>query len=337
MALSTFNVTTTLDGVAGSLRQAVIAANAHPGADTINLPAGTYALTLAGAGEDFAATGDLDIRDALTISGARDGNTIIDGAGLDRVFQVFGAKVDISYVNIQGGMAERGGGIFMDGGTVSLSHCTLAFNQAIGAVGVAGGPGGDAQGGSIYQAGGSLTVTHCGVAANGASGGVGIVPGSGFGGGIYQASGDLTITNSQISDNFADGTTGAGGGIYQAAGDLNLVQSRLESNLAGPYVGLGFGGGIYHADGTLTVIGSLLLFNRAGAAQGGPTGFGGGIYQSGGTLVLIHTEVTANEADWGGAGGGLYIAGGSTCLTKTIVYGNFADSDPDIFGPFTIC
>ena len=85
-------------------------------------------------------------------------------------------------------------------------------------------------------------------------------------------------------------------------------------------------------------IGSQLVFNRAGTTQGGPTGFGGGIYQSGGTLILIHAEVTFNEANWvGGAGGGLCIAGGTACLTKTTVYGNSADSDPDIFGPFTIC
>ncbi|NCX97318.1 MAG: hypothetical protein EBX35_01675 [Planctomycetia bacterium] len=49
------------DAVApGTLRQAVIQANATPGADTIMLRAGTYRLTLAGADEDAAATGDLD-------------------------------------------------------------------------------------------------------------------------------------------------------------------------------------------------------------------------------------------------------------------------------------
>ena len=58
---STFTVTTALDGVAGSLREAVIAANAQPGADTIIVPAGTYKLTTAGSDEDMAATGDLDI------------------------------------------------------------------------------------------------------------------------------------------------------------------------------------------------------------------------------------------------------------------------------------
>ena len=62
-----FNVTKTSDTNDGvcdadcSLREAVIAANAAVGPATINLPPGTYGLTLAGAGEDKAATGDLDI------------------------------------------------------------------------------------------------------------------------------------------------------------------------------------------------------------------------------------------------------------------------------------
>src|SRR4051794_26980048 len=66
---STINVTATADGVAGSLRAAIIQATASHGHDTIIVPAGTYTLTLAGANEDYAATGDLDIRNHITISG----------------------------------------------------------------------------------------------------------------------------------------------------------------------------------------------------------------------------------------------------------------------------
>src|SRR5437868_1979187 len=73
---ATFLVSTTLDVLSGhhdsllSLRQAIIDANATSNkADTIVLPAGTYTLTRAGAGEDGCLTGDLDIRGPLTISG----------------------------------------------------------------------------------------------------------------------------------------------------------------------------------------------------------------------------------------------------------------------------
>ena len=78
-----------------SLREAIRASNtdsavdactAGAGADTINLPAGIYTLTVLGAGENAAATGDLDITGDLTISGAGAGTTIVDGNATDRVF-----------------------------------------------------------------------------------------------------------------------------------------------------------------------------------------------------------------------------------------------------------
>jgi fibronectin-binding autotransporter adhesin len=98
---STFRVNTLLDTVAVnlntgkdasghiSLRSAIQAANARPNADTITVPAGTITLTIAGANEDNAATGDLDIRGSVTIKGKGAGSTVIDGKNLDRVFQVF--------------------------------------------------------------------------------------------------------------------------------------------------------------------------------------------------------------------------------------------------------
>src|SRR5438093_12159986 len=59
-----------------TLRAAIQEANANVGPDTIVVPAGTYLLTIAGQGEDAAATGDLDIRDDLTITGAGADSTI---------------------------------------------------------------------------------------------------------------------------------------------------------------------------------------------------------------------------------------------------------------------
>src|SRR5688500_7781830 len=47
-----------------TLRAAIQETNALSGPDMITLWAGTYTLALAGAGEDAAATGDLDITDS---------------------------------------------------------------------------------------------------------------------------------------------------------------------------------------------------------------------------------------------------------------------------------
>ena len=73
---ATFTVAKTADTNDGicdsdcSLREAIRAADALAGADTITLPAGTYTLSIAGTAEDANATGDLDITDDLTITGA---------------------------------------------------------------------------------------------------------------------------------------------------------------------------------------------------------------------------------------------------------------------------
>src|SRR6266496_2154490 len=94
-----FTVTKTTDTNDGtcdadcSLREAIRAANLAPGADTINVPAGTYQLTIANAGgtnEDNNATGDLDVLGSLTIQGAGAGSTIIQAGtttsnGIDKV------------------------------------------------------------------------------------------------------------------------------------------------------------------------------------------------------------------------------------------------------------
>jgi hypothetical protein len=81
LVLSTFKVNTTLDSVAVdlktgrdatgriSLRSAVQAANSNPNGDTIVLPSGTFTLTIKGANEDNAATGDLDRLSRLPASG----------------------------------------------------------------------------------------------------------------------------------------------------------------------------------------------------------------------------------------------------------------------------
>src|SRR6266567_1486409 len=87
-----------------TLRAATQASNANSGTDTISLPAGVYTLTIAGRNEDAAATGDLDITDAVTIAGAGAGSVIIDGNGIDRVFDVFAnGTTTISGVTIRNG------------------------------------------------------------------------------------------------------------------------------------------------------------------------------------------------------------------------------------------
>ena len=135
LVLSTFKVNTTLDTVAVSLqngkdangkislRSAIQAANARGGSNTIVVPSGTFKLTVAGAGEDASASGDLDITRNVTIKGKNSSSTIIDGNNLDRVFQIVTGKVTISNVTIKHGLViGDGGGILNSGGVEGLAE-----------------------------------------------------------------------------------------------------------------------------------------------------------------------------------------------------------------------
>ena len=233
---ATFNVTSTMDAVdaspgdgicasAGSqctLRAAVQEANALPGADTIMLPAGTYVLTVGGASarcEDAAAKGDLDITDDVTIIGAGAPITIIDGNGIDRVFDV-AAKADIRGVTIRNGNAGTttcpsgigpvGGAIYSAPGTVAagvtLTEVAIMQNTATHGAGIEN------------DLGSSLDLNGVTVSANTAS----IA-----GGGIENLAGapGTTLANVTVSGNSA----GSGGGIRNE-GDLTLESVTMSGN-----------------------------------------------------------------------------------------------------------
>ena len=157
---ATIAVTTTADAVADdglcSLRGAFNSANGPTadrnhgctpgdplvpggadGADTIVLPAGTYALTGA-AGDDANVSGDLDVTSDATVDGAGSALTIIDAAGLDRAFDVqsdaslSSVDVAIEELTIRNGNAA-GVGAAGDGGGARMldSNGSLALRGAI--------------------------------------------------------------------------------------------------------------------------------------------------------------------------------------------------------------
>ena len=245
---ATADVTTTTDGGAGSLRQAIIDANANPGPDTINLPAGTYTLSIAGTGEDAAATGDLDITDDLTISGAGAATTIIDADSLDNVLQVIGGStvVTITGVTIRNG--NSGGTYGMDGGGIQ-SEGSLTLDGVI----VENNSSGDKGGGVSSEGSSVLVITDSIVRGNTADN---------DGGGVQiGSSATATITRTLFEDN----ETVEDGGAIEVEGHLDLVDSTLTGN----YAENGGGGIDFNDDSTGTVRGSTIAGNTADTAPGG--------------------------------------------------------------------
>src|SRR5262249_23195314 len=131
---STFMVTSLVDRVPGSLRQAVLDANANPGADTIHFDkklSGRIGLT----GGELVITGD------LTIDGPGADKITVSGKGTIRVMRIDGVTVEISGLTIADGRADKGGGIWNAGGRLRLGGVVVSGNEARGATGSAFGGG----------------------------------------------------------------------------------------------------------------------------------------------------------------------------------------------------
>lgn len=124
-----------------SLREAISAANsdtavdsctAGSGDDIILLPAGTYQLSIPNDdenGEDYNATGDLDILSVITLTGAGPEQTIIDAGGIDRVLDVddIANSVYISDLTLRNGKAiYNGGGIEIEADDTTLVNVVIS-------------------------------------------------------------------------------------------------------------------------------------------------------------------------------------------------------------------
>jgi CSLREA domain-containing protein len=230
---------------AANLDQAVDACPAGSGWDTILVPAGTYLLSLAGAGEDQAAAGDLDLTAAVTIRGKDPKTTIIDANGIDRVFHIpYAVQVVLENLTIQHGVASgagglgRGGGLYNKQATLTITNSVIQGNQASGT------------GGGIDNFGGTLTLTTCAVQGNLARDGAGIFNG-----------GTVVITRSLLADNVSDQY---GGGLDNNE-EATLINVTLSGNSAAldptdPQGLRGMGGGLF-SDGNMTLLNTTIANN----------------------------------------------------------------------------
>lgn len=148
-----------------SLREAIIDANFDAAADEITLGPGLHELTLAGTGENWCVTGDLDVTEALTITGQGPDQTIIDASGLF-TYRVFDTRpgagtVVISGVTvINGNISGLGGGIYNFSADLTLSNVDVISNAANG------------KGGGIYIQNGDVTLLNVDIISNSVEGGV---------------------------------------------------------------------------------------------------------------------------------------------------------------------
>jgi CSLREA domain-containing protein/uncharacterized repeat protein (TIGR01451 family) len=255
LAQGPITVTTTVDELNSdgdcSLREAIEAANsdaavdacgAGSGADTITVPAGTYTLSLSGAEENTNATGDLDILDDVTITGAGALSTTIDANSIDRVMHVLtGTTVLLNDFTLTNGQSPGDGGGILNHGNLSVNRSVISNNDA---------PSG--AGGGIRNDG-TLTVNASAIISNTSSGsldgGAGILN--------ITTGAATTLINSTVGGN---DTTGDGGGIRSINGTVTISSSTIGSNNAS-----GPGGGVMVDTGsTINIQNSLIANNTTG-------------------------------------------------------------------------
>jgi CSLREA domain-containing protein len=280
-------------GGACTLRAAVLEANALLGADRIEIPAGTYTMTIAGQREEDAATGDLDLTDDVTIVGAGAATTILDAAGLDRFFDTF-VVANISGVTIRNGNpgptgSGRDGGAIYNSGTLTLSDVILENNVAPGS---GGGIRNDVD----------LTITDCTARANQAT----------LSGGGIDNTGDLIAQGVTLSGNMADGAAGIGNDLT-----VTLTNVTVSGNTATT------SGGGFRNNGAATL--TAVTF----AGNGAPTG---GAIMNLSDITLAYSIIADSPSGGNCAGVGTITSNGhnldsgSTCALGGA--GDISNADP---------
>ncbi len=225
--------------------------------------------------------------DRLLITG---GNSIVGGGnglggGVDNT-----GTLTLSSSTVQGNFGIDGDGLY-NGGTMMVTDSTITGNDARPSGGFGGG---------IYNDGGTLTVRRSSILQNTAGAGAGIYNTDGTvtvantrlssnsaqanGGAITSNAGTLTVLNSSLSTNVA-GTDG--GGAIANGGTLILTGSTLSGNTTSAN-----GGAILNV-GTVTATNSTISNNRAGS--------GGGIWTDR-SVVLTYVTIAFNSTGIVGGG-----------------------------------
>jgi hypothetical protein len=284
-----------------TLREAVIAANAHSGRDTILLARKTYDLSIPPAGEGDPSSGDLDVTDPVVIKHKGKGRAVLDANHVDRVVHIVTSNADrytdLVKVVVRGGRTTSwGGGIMVGNGIVGMTKSLVTDNRA------------ELEGGGIFASlpAGELELVKSTVRANRAGQGGGGVASQvdteirattlsgntvtynnlyAGGGGIYfyVTDASLKMTNTTVANNRV---RGSGGGILTfTLGRLNNV--TVARNVADTDDdGMGLGGGI--AGGMLEVGNSILALNRYG---NGSLSDCSGTYDSFGRNLLTNSTI----------------------------------------------
>lgn len=345
VAAATYTVANTDDSGTGSLRQAILDANANAGADIIDATGVSGTITINPANYFLVITDD------VTILGPGQANLTISGGGASRIFWIQNGTITIQDLTLANGYAKggngggggmgAGGAIFMHEGrqdpntatgilsgsiNLTLINVTLKDNDAIGGNGGLGNGGGGGMGGN-----GSGPANPDG---NGLYGGAGGVLGNAisweYGGSVTDATLSARGTNGGIAifgsgGKYGNSAVGFGGGGSASSngGFAGGGQNAQDGGGSGGRGGFGGGGGGAANDNNfLNNGGRRGGFGGGGGGLGtrgnGSNGDGGGDDGQGGFGGGNGTNTGGGGM---GAGGAIFVASG-TLTMKSVTFQN---------------
>lgn len=231
-----FLVTNTNDAGEGTLRQAVLNANAIAGNDTITFDAAVFAtprtITL--------TSGQIAVTANTSVQGTGTALLTLNGNATSRIFNINnGASVDLSDLTVTNGATTSWGGAInvVGGSNVSLLRTVVSNSTS------------QLQGGGIYVSNATLSVQNCTISGNTAT----TIGGGGIATGISIASATVNVTNSTISGNSGPG---AGAMLFGSNAVASLNHTTITNNTTS-----GSGAAVDAAGGAVMVANCLIAGN----------------------------------------------------------------------------
>jgi hypothetical protein len=294
---ATFNVTTVTE-----FQNALTTAENNGEDDIINVAAGTYTLSTALA---FNSSEN----HSLTVNG--NNSPVLDGNNTVQAMNIinFGtnASISINGLTIKNGIADYGGGLYVetDIANISLQNCTFEDNTGNIICG----------GANCYSVSGDIQVESCTFINNSAPNTSGYP--NGTAGGLFVQTEDpgttITLSDSYFSENFAM-RDAAGAMLYPLGNNstVNANNNTFSNNTANE-----FGGGCWircpGGNASIEYNYNTLTQNKAETA-----GSGGGTYIEieSGSINAGYNDHNQNTAIWDGAGLWIENQNGTIDLTR---------------------
>jgi fibronectin type 3 domain-containing protein len=203
-----------------------------------------------------------------------------------------------------------GGGVYIYGGTFTLSGGEISGNSAVAS------NGNISYGGGVYVYSGTFSMSGGEISGNTSSASVF----ASSGGGVYMNSGTFTLSGGEISGNIVISIQSAssgygyysrGGGVAMDGGTFTMSGGEISGNTSS---GVSIGGGVYIYGGMFTMSGGEISGNTAtSAATGFPAAaYGGGVSVQGGKFTMSGGTISNNTAipfSASAYGGGVYESG----------------------------